>query len=280
MRLLAPYYGGKASKVDDILPFLPHTKFYCEPFFGMGSIFFNKEPVSTSNVINDIDDHIYNLFKVIRDNHEELSERLQWTSNSRSEFYACNDYLRLPREEREPVEWARCALAFICMGYRHALADNKSYSYEWHSPNSRITNAMLRVAEIGRLMRMRDVVIENLPADEMCRRLVIKDDYLDGLIYMDPPYVMNTRVTGQVYNHDFMSDEEHEKLLNVVLNTKIKVCISGYPSELYDDILKDWNRHEFETLAHASNTLGPKQKRMEVLWFNYDPPQKYQHSIF
>jgi hypothetical protein len=42
-----------------------------------------------------------------------------------------------------------------------------------------------------------------------------------------------------------------------------KVILSGYPSALYDDILKDWNSLELQAMTWG----GP---RTEKLWYNYD----------
>jgi hypothetical protein len=46
--------------------------------------------------------------------------------------------------------------------------------------------------------------------------------------------------------------------------------ISGYPSSLYNEALKGWNRHAF--LAKGHDGL-----REEAVWFNFEPPS-YLHD--
>jgi len=61
-----------------------------------------------------------------------------------------------------------------------------------------------------------------------------------------------------------MTDKDHEELLNTILQSKAKLMISGYESDLYNDLLRDWNKETFA--ANAEYGL----KRKEVIWYNYD----------
>jgi hypothetical protein len=42
--------------------------------------------------------------------------------------------------------------------------------------------------------------------------------------------------------------------------------VSGYPHELYDDLLRGWRREELSTIAHLNNSSA---QRVEVAWMNY-----------
>lgn len=46
---------------------------YLEPFFGSGAVFFNKLP-GTVETINDLDGDVVNLFRVLREQPEELKK--------------------------------------------------------------------------------------------------------------------------------------------------------------------------------------------------------------
>lgn len=71
-RLIAfGWYGGKFSHKDWIIPLLPKTQHYCEPFGGSAAILLNKEPAPVETY-NDIDGEVVNFFKVLRENKEEL----------------------------------------------------------------------------------------------------------------------------------------------------------------------------------------------------------------
>ncbi|MCL2772128.1 MAG: DNA adenine methylase [Oscillospiraceae bacterium] len=65
------YAGGKFYARKLIIKNIPpHTK-YCEPFAGGASIFFAKEKVD-SNILNDLDNTLMLVYKIIRDCPQEL----------------------------------------------------------------------------------------------------------------------------------------------------------------------------------------------------------------
>lgn len=84
------------------------------------------------------------------------------------------------------------------------------------------------------------------------------------LIYADPPYLPSTRKQERVYRFDY-TEQDHQRLLQVLKEQPCDVMISGYRSGLYDDSLQGWNRHSF--LAKAHDGL-----REETVWFNFEPP--------
>ena len=71
-----------------------------------------------------------------------------------------------------------------------------------------------------------------------------------------------------------MNDDDHMKLLKTLLELEGMVMLSGYPSELYDDVLKGWNR--VETKARISAGRGT-DTRTECLWIN---PAAQHHDLF
>jgi DNA adenine methylase len=65
------WYGGKYSHLDWLLPLLPYTKHYCEPFGGSAAVLINRKP-SPVETYNDIDGEVANFFRVLREQKEEL----------------------------------------------------------------------------------------------------------------------------------------------------------------------------------------------------------------
>ncbi len=101
--------------------------------------------------------------------------------------------------------------------------------------------------------------IENRPAVELIERF----NYENVLIYCDPPYMLETR-HGKQYRCE-MSMEDHEELLEVLLRHKGSVLISGYDTELYQDMLWKWERRENVSYSQVCS------KKKEVLWMNFKP---------
>lgn len=79
------WYGGKYSHLKWLLPQLPETHRYIEPFGGSGSVLINRES-SPVEVYNDQDSDVTNFFKVLRDNRNKLLEKIALTPFSREEF--------------------------------------------------------------------------------------------------------------------------------------------------------------------------------------------------
>jgi site-specific DNA-adenine methylase len=79
------WYGGKYSHLNWLLPLLPKTKHYCEPFGGSAAVLLNREPAEVETY-NDIDGEVANFFKILRNKKEELICQIGLTPFSREEF--------------------------------------------------------------------------------------------------------------------------------------------------------------------------------------------------
>lgn len=115
--------------------------------------------------------------------------------------------------------------------------------------------------------RLRRVVIDNRPAIEVLKR----EDGLGTLHYCDPPYLGETRAARDIYDHE-MTCQDHSELLDTLKQVKGKVVLSGYRSRLYDEVLANWTRHDFDLPNNAAS--GKDKRRMtECLWINFEPSQ-------
>ena len=74
-----------------------------------------------------------------------------------------------------------------------------------------------------------------------------------------------------------MTTEDHVKFLETCKSTGCKFAISGYPSELYRDMLSDWRVVEWKQhlgmsmvgLHQSTDTKKWRPERIECLWMNY-----------
>jgi len=69
------YAGGKFYARKLILEHIPSHTIYVEPFAGGASIFFAKSK-ARMNILNDKDDALINVYRVIRDKPEDLASFL------------------------------------------------------------------------------------------------------------------------------------------------------------------------------------------------------------
>lgn len=255
------YPGSKWMIAKWIVQHMPEHVVYLEPFFGSGAVLFNKKP-SQVETINDIDGNVINLFRVIREQPEELARLCYFTPWARDEFTSILTSASDPDpfiKTGNNLEDARRFLVRCWGAFSGVTADRsgwacdvagKQYSgicYRWQ----RLPEQIMMAAK-----RLKDVQIENQPAVKLIKRYKSENT----LIYADPPYLLSTRY-NRMYKHE-MTDMDHAELLDVLLDHPGPVLLSGYPNQLYDDRLKHWERRS--TLGLAA---GYKE-REEVLWIN------------
>ena len=77
-RPLVRYHGGKFLLAPWIIQHFPAHRVYVEPFGGGGSVLLRKKR-SYAEVYNDLDGEMVNLFKVVRDQGDELTRRIRLT---------------------------------------------------------------------------------------------------------------------------------------------------------------------------------------------------------
>lgn len=273
MRSPIRYFGGKGNMVKKILPYFTLHRTYVEPFGGGASVLFAKEP-SPIEVYNDIDSNVVNFFRLIRDleKFEKFRLLVSLTPYSREEYYFCKNTWKDCEDEIEGIRRWFVVVRMNFGGHHswgYAITDScrnmSSTCSKWLS----MIDLLPQIYE--RLMR---VQIEH---DDF-RKIFSRYDTKDTLFYCDPPYIPETRKSGK-YKHE-MTLEDHAELVEILLNLKGKVVLSGYAHPIYQPLEKaNWQRIDIDTACHAAGRtrgtgiLGKgaalkKQKRTESLWIS------------
>ncbi|MFG0547626.1 DNA adenine methylase [Pseudomonas sp. YQ_6] len=84
------------------------------------------------------------------------------------------------------------------------------------------------------------------------------------LVYVDPPYMVQTRRRAKVYRCDY-TEQDHLRLLRCLAVLPCKVMLSGYDCDLYNRELDGWHKVSFSAKTHV-------EVRDETVWMNYEPP--------
>jgi len=269
------WYGGKFSHLDWLLPLLPESNNYCEPFAGSGAVLFNKKPTLVETY-NDLDGEVVNFFKVLRENKTDLLEKIALTPFSREEFaLACEFDSNLPDIERARrfyvrARQVRTGLAQTATVGRWANCKDTSRA-GMSGVISRYIGGLEKLEFIAeRLLR---VQIENRPAIDVIQLY----DSCETLFYCDPPYIHSTRGDNNAYGYE-MSDKQHTELAKVLNNVKGKVAISNYDCELMEELYpkSKWEKH----IGPNKTIHTTKDKRQEVLWTNYELTEVNMPQLF
>lgn len=261
------WYGGKYSHLDDLLPLLPETDTYIEPFGGSGAVLLNREPAD-NETYNDIDPDVVTFFRVLCDQTEELIRQLALTPFAREEFAtaieADSDELDDMEQARlffTRAEQARTGLAQTATEGRWAACTSMSRRgmagsvSRWHGHIEQLE----AVAE-----RLEGVDIKNEKAVDLIQAC----DSDDALIYCDPTYPHEVRTDEAAYGYE-MSDEDHRELAAVLNECEAKVAVSGYQCDLYEELYGDWHR----TDLGESRAPSGEGTREESLWTTYEIPE-------
>jgi len=259
---LLRWYGGKHYLVKWILSVVQgvHYRRYVEAFGGAAAVLLNKPP-SEFEVYNDLDGRLVRLFRVLREHPQEFFYRLALTPYAEGEWRACGE----PCDDE--IEQARRDYVLIRQSF---AGRGDSFAYSRTRSRSGMADVVhgfwSAIEQIPLIVnRLRRVQIMQRDAIDVIR---LFDDE-DTLFYCDPPYLPEVLRTRDPY-HVTMTREQHERLLETLLQVKGKVILSGYASELYDQTLASWHRMERSVSCHSQKSKR-KERRVEVLWMNFTP---------
>lgn len=261
MKSFLRYPGSKWNLANKIVELLPKHKTYLEPYFGSGAVLFTKEP-SAIETVNDLNDDVVNLFKVIQQEPAALAEKIFLTPYSRKIY----DKAWEIRPENEIDK----ALNFVIRSVMsHGFRNIEKSGWKMDINGRERAYAVKHWNDLPELvqemtLRLKQVQIECRPAIE----LIEKYSREDVCMYVDPPYVLSTRTRKQ-YTVE-MEDREHEELLDILNHSKAKIILSGYDSDLYNKRLSNWGRAEFTATAEKG------LPRLEILWMNFQPKQQLE----
>ena len=224
-----------------------------------------QKSARTLKVLNDLDGDIVNVFRQLRDKHDELIRAIKFTPYAREEFWAS-----LPDVgEDDDLERARKFLVRAMMAVNGVLGQGRggfshSNSYARGGREARVNrwvNYPERLEAVA--SRLRDVRIENRDAIELLKMFSNRPA---TLVYIDPPYLTD-RTSG--YSVDVEDEQFHVKLLEQANMARCMIAISGYDSDVYRRHLSaanGWNRIDLG--AYTRTTNGNAISREERLWMN------------
>lgn len=263
-RLIAfGWYGGKFSHLDFLAPLIPDdATHFCDVYGGSAAVLMNVGPFPVETY-NDVDSELVNFFQTLRNQGPKLIKAIGLTPFSREELAkACEPAAGLTKLERARRFYVRARQT------RTGLAQTSSEGRWAHcvltsragmaGAVSRWLGSVEGLAEIAQ--RLQRVQIENAPAVEVIRRY----DTDDTVFYLDPPYVHSVRGDASAYGFE-MTDEEHAELSGVLHAVRGRAVLSGYRTDLYDDLYADWRRED----APERVCRSVRRPRRESAWMNF-----------
>jgi DNA adenine methylase len=262
------WFGGKFLLADWIISHFPKHKVYVEPYGGAASVLMKKNR-SYAEVYNDIDGSVVSVFRILRDpeKSKELQRRLEFTPFAREEFHDAHD----AHDALDDIDLARRMIVRSFQGFGADSVSNTGRATGFRSNSNRSgTTPAHDWANYPQNIpafceRLRGVCIENKDALELMKN----HDSEETLFFLDPPYMHETRGNRHGYNFE-MTNEDHEKMLDAILQLKGMVILCGYPSSTYDRL--GWHTAARKAYADGAN------ERTECLWLS--PNAIVQTNLF
>lgn len=263
------YFGSKNKIALQLCNELPPHYCWVEIFCGSAALTLAKPPVPIE-IINDIDGNIVNVFKQLRNNHEELCRLISLTPYSRLEL----EEARKQNENDSEIEEARKFLVQAMMAINGVFGKEKggfsySQSYSRNGKDARVNRWYNLPERLTRVVeRLRNVRVENKDALKLMKMFVNRPA---TLVYLDPPYFVD-RTKG--YNNDANDESFHVELIKLSDKSKCMIFISGYENDLYNKLLTEKNGWKRKTIHTSIKDIkGQSHRRNEVVWMN-----KYFHK--
>jgi len=243
MRSPIRWFGGKGKMTAKLLPLIPPHQTYVEPFGGGASLLFAKPP-SPVEVYNDLDSGLVNLFRVLRDpeKFERFHQMALLTPYSREEYYDCRATWESCEDEVERA-WRWFVVARMSFGGHFG----SGWGLEVSSIHNGFFGAIESLPEVANRLLQAQVQVEHRDFREIFKQYDTPGTYF----YCDPPYISETRKTGE-YKYE-MTLEDHEELVQLLLDIKGNAMLSGYNHAAYRPLEEaGWYKKSWNTACHAA----------------------------
>jgi DNA adenine methylase len=239
--------GNKTKMAKEIQTYFPRHDIYIEPFFGAGGMYFNK-PKSKYNILNDVDDDVYNLFRQVVDNKEHLVYEIERTPVTETQF---KQWGKGKREETDLLN----AVRFLFISNFGLYGKPNTLRIGAVNPKRMILDQIDLTFEY-----LQDSYFFNADFREVFNKCDYKTNIDRSFCYCDPPYLDTdnnysqgfteqdafdlfdvlqaggTRWAMSEFNHPFIIDQANRRGLNIhyiterqnLMNRRIEILITNY----------------------------------------------------
>lgn len=242
--------GNKAKLAKQIIALFPEHDCYIEPFFGTGSIFFSK-PQVRYNLLNDIDQDVFNLHQQLKLNPDLFKATLQ---NAIIHEKIIKSFRSDP-----PTDLMERAVLFLICANATFMSGGNTIKLRRHNvkatPLSKVDFTSLRLNNATFACKDWEHFIDSIES----QILSIKTNFC----YVDPPYL-----DTKVYRSNF-TEQDVIRLLDKLEEKNLTFAYSEFdhPFILAEAERRGLNVHVLRERRNLRNC------RTEILLTNYTLPQ-------
>lgn len=264
--------GGKRqllSKLNDNLP--PEFNEYYEPFIGGGALFFELQPQKSH--INDMNSELITSYRVIKNEVEELIEKLKThqKNNSKEYYLTIRNMDRVKSiEEYSDVERAARFIYLLKVNFNGIYRVNSKNQFNvpfGDNKNPKILEEEL-LRDISEFLNFYEVIITNTDFEE-CIKNAKKGDF----VYFDPPYIpISVTSSFTSYTKDGFSNDEQcrlKKVMDELTQKGVFVMQSNSDTVITRELYKEYNIVEVYATRSINSDPKKRGKIKELIIKNY-----------
>lgn len=264
------WVGGKRQILPEIkkhMPKITKNTVYYEPFVGGGAVLFEMQPDKA--VINDVNHDLIDVYKVIKDNVEDLIEELKKDkySNTAEAFYEIRELDRKHQEFNKLTGVERAARIL----YLNKTCYNGLYRVnsigEFNSPFGRYKNPNI-INDVGLRAVSKyfnDADITFLSGDF---ESTVKGIKKGSVVYFDPPYAPISKTSNFTgYNESGFGEQEQERLKKVcdrLTEKGVHILLSNSECELIRELYSDKEKYKIVSVKAKRAINSVANARGEV----------------
>ena len=272
LKPITKWVGGKRQLLNELNVFKPDSfNTYFEPFVGGGAFLFNLAPEKA--VINDFNEDLVNLYRIVKSDPENLLKILEKHAENNSKEY----YLQLREVDRSDaidklsnVEKAARILYMLKVDFNGLYRVNKKNQF--NVPYGRYKNPNIanreNILSVSNYFNRSNIEILNGDFEK-----AVENAKKDDFVYFDPPYVpLNptsdfTSYTSEGFN---ISDQERLRDLFFSLSANgVNVMLSNSDVDLVRNMYKNANIHSVQANRFINSKSDKRGKIGEVIITNY-----------
>lgn len=273
-KLISPFLkwvGGKRQLLETFQPLFPQNfNSYCEPFLGGGAVFFHLQPKKA--FVNDINEDLILVYKVIRDNVENLIAKLSEYKNDSENFYAVRDLDRDKEKYLSLSDIERAARIIFLNKTCYNGLYRVNNAGEFNTPfgnykNPNIINAPVLRA-VSKYLNDAEIILTSLDYTEVLSNISKKT-----FVYLDPPYdpiSPTSNFTG--YSKGGFSREEQIRLrecCDFLHENKINFMLSNSKTDFIMDQYSAYNIKIIQAKRFVNSVGDCRGNVDEVVIRNY-----------
>lgn len=251
---IIPWLGGKRRLADKLIPLFPKHECYVEVFCGGAALYFLRPYPAATEVINDINGELVNLYRVVQHHLEEFVKQFDWVLSSRQVFKQ--------QKETKPetlTDIQRAARFYFLQ--QHAFGGKVSgQNFGTATTGSPIDLSRIKDSLNAARLRLSGTYVENLTWQDCMQRY----DRPHTFFYCDPPYWQT-----EGYGVDF-GFEQYEQMAEFMRTCKGKVMVSINDHPDIREAFKGLQMLGLDIKYSVSNTHGAPGTSQELVIANWD----------